>query len=616
MTRGLRGLLGAALASLALAAGAGAAAYEPPPKSGDATVVIEMSDNDFTPAVVRVAPGTTVVWRNTGRNPHTVTADDGSWDSGDIIPGAEYRRTFPDPGVIRYFCVPHGFRRGRGMAGAVLVGGEGTPTPDIAPPVDLAAGPFRTLHVPAQFAAVQDAVDAARAGDLILIAPGVYREEVVVTTPRLTLRGEDRNRVILEGDFNRHNGIKVLGAEGVVVENMTARHYTINGFFWTGVRGYRGSYLTAYSNGDYGIYAYDSVFGQFDHSYASGHPDSGFYVGQCKPCHALITEVLAEHNALGYSGTNAGGDLTISNSIWRNNMSGIVPNTLDSERFAPQDGTRIVGNLVYSNHNESAPVKRLQYPTFGSGIILAGGINNVVEGNVVWDHPNYGVLIIANLDRNVWIPSGHRIRSNTVWASGRADLALAAPAGRDTCFATNRFARSRPPAIQQVYGCGSPLSRLGGGDPGPLVVMLRQYARAQSGAFTSADWKTQPVPPAQPSMPDPFAPPAPAWPTPESRALSGASAMVPTQSLPREAAAFGPVASGAPAAGGEYVRLLFYLLPFLVYDASVIAVAWDARRRRIRRAGRMGWVLLALILPYLGALVYVWRRPPRGRATT
>ena len=59
------------------------------------------------------------------------------------------------------------------------------------------------------------------------------------------------------------------------------------------------------------MFAYDSQYGQFDHSYASGHPDAGFYVGQCFPCHAVITEVLAENNALGFSGTNAGGDLFV-----------------------------------------------------------------------------------------------------------------------------------------------------------------------------------------------------------------------------------------------------------------------------------------------------------------
>ena len=53
---------------------------------------------------------------------------------------------------------------------------------------------------------------------------------------------------------------------------MTARNYTSNGFFWTGVDGYRGSYLTAYRNGDYGIYAFDSVNGLFEHSYAAGQP--------------------------------------------------------------------------------------------------------------------------------------------------------------------------------------------------------------------------------------------------------------------------------------------------------------------------------------------------------
>ena len=40
----------------------------------------------------------------------------------------------------------------------------------------------------------------------------------------------------------------------------------------------------------------------FDHSYASGSPDSGFYIGQCNPCHAVITDVVSEYNQLGLLG--------------------------------------------------------------------------------------------------------------------------------------------------------------------------------------------------------------------------------------------------------------------------------------------------------------------------
>ncbi|NIT75706.1 MAG: plastocyanin, partial [Thermoplasmata archaeon] len=66
----------------------------------------------------------------------------------------------------------------------------------------------------------------------------------------------------------------VLFADGVAIENLTSINHTINGFFWTGVRGYRGSYLTAVNNGDYGIYAFDSGDGLFEHSYGSGSPDA------------------------------------------------------------------------------------------------------------------------------------------------------------------------------------------------------------------------------------------------------------------------------------------------------------------------------------------------------
>ena len=64
---------------------------------------------------------------------------------------------------------------------------------------------------------------------------------------------------------------------------MTARNYTRNGFFFNEVVGYRGSYLTAYRNGDYGIYAFNSKGGRMTNSDAFHHKDAGFYVGQTPP---------------------------------------------------------------------------------------------------------------------------------------------------------------------------------------------------------------------------------------------------------------------------------------------------------------------------------------------
>ena len=155
-----------------------------------------------------------------------------------------------------------------------------------------AAAGGATIEVPADYATIQEAVDNAAAGDLILVSPGTYHEAVNVQVENLTIRGLDRNEVILDGEFELDNGIRVLGVGGVAIENMTAVNYTGNGFFWTGVDGYRGSYLTSYRTGDYGIYAFDSVSGQLDHSYGSGSPDAGFYIGQCYPCDAVVFDVI------------------------------------------------------------------------------------------------------------------------------------------------------------------------------------------------------------------------------------------------------------------------------------------------------------------------------------
>ena len=60
--------------------------------------------------------------------------------------------------------------------------------------------PFNhTIHVPANFPTIQAAVNAATEGDLVLIAKGVYHEAVDVKSPCITIRGEDRMGVELDG---------------------------------------------------------------------------------------------------------------------------------------------------------------------------------------------------------------------------------------------------------------------------------------------------------------------------------------------------------------------------------------------------------------------------------
>lgn len=87
---------------------------------------VDIGDNFFDPKDLTIPVGTTVTWTNNGNNPHTVTADDESFDSGAspaeyMQNGDRFSHTFTTAGKFPYYCRVHGGPGGVGHAGVITV---------------------------------------------------------------------------------------------------------------------------------------------------------------------------------------------------------------------------------------------------------------------------------------------------------------------------------------------------------------------------------------------------------------------------------------------------------------------------------------------------------------
>jgi hypothetical protein len=311
----------------------------------------------------------------------------------------------------------------------------------------------RLIRVPQDVSDVQDAVDAARPGDLILLDRGSYPGDVLVPEEihDITIRGVDRNGVVFDGENERTNAIYIEG-DNVALENMTAHDFDGNAFYWEGVEGFAGRYLTVYNVRLYGIYTIESHHGVFERSLVSGAADAAFYIGECDGCDATLRRLTARLSAVGYSGTNAS-DVVIEDSLWEENGAGILPNSYDvGQNPPPEERTVIRGNTVRGSGTVAVPVETPLGGFTGIGIGIAGGVDNVIEDNVVEDSSRYGIAVFQTIQEEAtWPAEGNSVRGNRVAASGSADLALAAGAGAGNCFEGNEASTLEPPDL----GCGT-----------------------------------------------------------------------------------------------------------------------------------------------------------------
>ena len=75
--------------------------------------VVEIRELAFVPDRLVAAPGDTVVWINRDIVSHTATAEDESWDSGEIEAGGRWQMVVTASTGPAYFCVFHPAMKGR-----------------------------------------------------------------------------------------------------------------------------------------------------------------------------------------------------------------------------------------------------------------------------------------------------------------------------------------------------------------------------------------------------------------------------------------------------------------------------------------------------------------------
>ncbi|WP_159622646.1 right-handed parallel beta-helix repeat-containing protein [Ruania rhizosphaerae] len=327
-------------------------------------------------------------------------------------------------------------------------------------------------------ATLEEAGDLVEPGGLILISSGTYEGTLEVSADDVTVRGDDRNGVVLDGGLTASNGIVGTG-ERITVENLTVRNYLQNGVLITGVTddsgagiargpdgyvpseapppvpGYLVQYVTASNNGLYGIYAFNRTSGVIQHNLASGGSDSGIYVGQCADCNASVTGNVVVRNAVGIELANASTVTVTGNRIVDNRVGiSVLSNYL--EAHGPTQSLQVAGNVIADNDQTETPTQASG--GFGIGIGLAGAVGSDIRSNLISGNDNVGIWMTSSED---FAPIDNTIGPGT-WGDNGVDIAYAptdhAP-GSGNCIETGPESAgvTTEPSGLAALGCGSDL---------------------------------------------------------------------------------------------------------------------------------------------------------------
>jgi parallel beta-helix repeat protein len=319
---------------------------------------------------------------------------------------------------------------------------------------------------------IQAAINAARPGTRIEIAPGTYAESLTINKARLQLVGQTGagGSVFLTppAGGQARDGIDVnAGGKGVVISNLTVSGFASNGVVLTGVRHFRLTGVTATHDGEYGLFPVHSADGVIESCTATGHTDTGIYVGQST--RVQVRSSTASGNVNGFEVENSSHVKLVGNQSF-DNTAGILVDLLPGLAVKKASDNLVANNAVHDNNraNFATPGDITSFVPAGSGVLVVGTSKTTVRDNVVTGNGLVGVGVIstgllaqlgglpasalAGIDPN---PEHTLVQGNTVTGNGTvqatpplqaADLAWDGT-GKGNVWKNNTFGTSVPATL-------------------------------------------------------------------------------------------------------------------------------------------------------------------------